>query len=828
MLKNMKIGARLIMVGTIIVAVPLIVIAYLSVARATGALTAATGENLMGKSVDLAVRIDSTYREETKIAYALANNPVVQATIVARNEKGSAGDIKAGEAQIVAFGAVKEVGEDYEAVNLVGKDGIVFVSSDSRAVGVDVNTRAYFTKAFAGTPNIGDVVTSKISGKPVTPVAVPVTVDGSVVGVVSLILKIDWLTDLVANTKVGKNGYPFIMNGSGLAIAHPVAENILKLNFNETKGMELITKNMTAGKTGVDRYVYLAVAKTAGYAPVKSTGWSVAYQLPDGEYLAASIDIRNAVILFGAIGLVVAFTVFLFFSRSITRPLARGVALAQLVAGGDFTQQLDIRRKDEMGLLVTALNAMSARLREMVASIHESAEQVAASSEEITANAQKLAEGAQSQASTLEETSASVEELTASVDQVAGHAQSQAAAVEQGSASMAQVHQSMEVVSKNLEEIAGLAGKSVENALQGAKAVSEVVEGINLIAGSSERIGGIVSVISDIADQTNLLALNASIEAARAGEHGRGFAVVADEVSKLADRSSTSTKEIEGLIRESVKNVTRGVETAKGSQAAMEQIRGASQKVKEMIAGLSDSMAQQVGAVKELARALENVSEMSQSISAATEEQTTNARQVSTAVENVNDVTQSAASAAEEMSAATEQLSGMASSLQRLMGQFKIGSEGTARVVVSGAMLRPGAAGSVRSGVLDAEQIGRAIGAHGNWKLRLKEAIHTGKSQMDVATARVDDKCAFGKWFYGLPEAARESETAMKVKTLHAEFHEVVGQIMKMALAGKQTEAEKAMQRGSRFAVLSNELTRVMVEWKDSFSSTGNKVRELA
>jgi methyl-accepting chemotaxis protein len=158
--------------------------------------------------------------------------------------------------------------------------------------------------------------------------------------------------------------------------------------------------------------------------------------------------------------------------------------------------------------------------------------------------------------------------------------------------------------------------------------------------------------------------------------------VVADEVSKLADRSASSTKEIENLIRESVKNVTEGVSMAQGSQKAMEQIRDASQQVKDMIEGLTESMSQQVAAVDQLATALKNVSEMSQSISAATEEQTTNAKQVSTAVENVNEITQTAASAAEETSAATEQLSSMAQDLQQLMAQFKIGEQVEVRAAV--------------------------------------------------------------------------------------------------------------------------------------------------
>ena len=336
--------------------------------------------------------------------------------------------------------------------------------------------------------------------------------------------------------------------------------------------MKDLGRDMVSGKTGFSHYLFQGDRKTAGFAPVKSTGWSVTLTLPESEYLAAANAMRNFLVLISVVALLVAFLLFLLFARSITVPLSKGVAFAQRVASGDFTHQLDIEQRDEIGALAQALNGMTVKLSEMVTTMQESAEQVASSSEEITASAQKLAEGAQSQASTLEETSASMEELTASVDQVAEHAQSQAAAVEQGSSSMAQVHQSIEEVSKSLAEVATLASKSVESALEGAKAVSQVVEGINLIAGSSEKIGGIVTVISDIADQTNLLALNASIEAARAGEHGRGFAVVADEVSKLADRSSASTKEIGNLIKESVKNVTEGVKTAMGSQAAMEQI----------------------------------------------------------------------------------------------------------------------------------------------------------------------------------------------------------------------------------------------------------------
>jgi hemerythrin len=352
--------------------------------------------------------------------------------------------------------------------------------------------------------------------------------------------------------------------------------------------------------------------------------------------------------------------------------------------------------------------------------------------------------------------------------------------VQQGAGSMAQVRKSMDEISRSLVEISGLAAKSVENAQEGTKAVTQVVDGITRIAESSEKIGGIVTVISDIADQTNLLALNASIEAARAGEHGRGFAVVADEVSKLADRSSASTKEIESLIKESVKNVTRGVEMASGSQGAMEQIRGASQKVKDMIVGLTDSMQQQVTAIKELAAALESVSEMSQSISAATEQQSANSKQVSKAVESVNELTQAAASSTEEMSSSSEELSGMAQELQHMTEQFTVVAEGTGG---NGSQALDKAPAAPRSGAM----VARAVAAgNGNGGVNGKSRVFFSWSDaLSVKVSKIDDQ---------------HKRLVTMVNTLYREM------VDKKGLGAQRTTIEEMVQYAATHFTLEEEL----------------------
>jgi hypothetical protein len=116
------------------------------------------------------------------------------------------------------------------------------------------------------------------------------------------------------------------------------------------------------------------------------------------------------------------------------------------------------------------------------------------------------------------------------------------------------------------------------------------------------------------------------------------------------------------------------------------------------------------------------------------------------------------------------------------------------------------------------DEIDKAIAAHGMWKQRLLEAITSGSSEFGVGQIQVDNRCDFGKWFYGLPPALRETDQDQKIQKLHAAFHREAARVLDLALKGRKDEAMQALSPGNPYARLTGQLTIALTQWKQILS----------
>ena len=115
-----------------------------------------------------------------------------------------------------------------------------------------------------------------------------------------------------------------------------------------------------------------------------------------------------------------------------------------------------------------------------------------------------------------------------------------------------------------------------------------------------------------------------------------------------------------------------------------------------------------------------------------------------------------------------------------------------------------------------AEEITNAIGAHGMWKQRLRQAIDTGKSDITVERVRPDNLCDFGKWLYSLPPGNQQVSHWTTVRDLHGKFHAEAARVLGLAVRGHKQEAEQEFAAESQFAKISTQLTGAMMKWKES------------
>ena len=234
-------------------------------------------------------------------------------------------------------------------------------------------------------------------------------------------------------------------------------------------------------------------------------------------------------------------------------------------------------------------------------------------------------------------------------EQTSGQSLTVSAAAEQATANVSVVAASAEEMGKSVQEIASQVAASTRISGEAVARAGETAQAVHALSDAAEKIGAVVSLISDIAAQTNLLALNATIESARAGEAGRGFAVVASEVKSLAGQTARATEDIAAQID--------------GMQAAT---RGAV----DAIAGIQRTIDEIAAVAIAIAAAVEEQSAATQEIARNTQEAATGAQDVSRHIADVQAGASEAGAASGQVVSAAEELGRQAEQLRAEVSAF--------------------------------------------------------------------------------------------------------------------------------------------------------------
>jgi len=521
-------------------------------------------------------------------------------------------------------------------------------------------------------------------------IAQPLIENNKPVMVVALQLSLDAINHIMHEREgMGKTGETYLVGSDKLMRSDSFLDpknHSVKASFEHPNSGSVNTEAVNAALSGqTDQRIitdYNGNPVLSAYTSIKvgKTTWAVLAEIDEKEVNAPINKLIYTIVLIGVILTCIIVVIAIFIAQGIAKPLSKSVELARSVAKGDISAKIDIRQKDEVGILADALRNMienlgktvriaeqlskgnisvkpvvlsekdtlGLALKKMIENLRKTvhmAEQLSKGNLRVKAVVlsekdalglslkrmlNKLSSVVSNVKDAISHVSSGSQQLSSAASQMSQGSTEQAASIEEVSSSMEEMAANIKQNSDNAMQTERISSKSSQDAATGGEAVSKTVTAMKNIA---EKI----SIIEEISRQTDLLALNAAIEAARAGEHGKGFAVVASEVRKLAERSQTAAAEISQL-----------------SSSSVEVAESAGNMLKQIVPDI------------------QRTAELVQEISAACNEQSTGADQINQSIQQLDSVLQQNASSSEQVASTSEELSSQANMLLGAIGFFKL------------------------------------------------------------------------------------------------------------------------------------------------------------
>jgi len=628
-------------------------LAYISYEKSKSSLTDALFDNIQQRVSASAFTLQSWIKDRI-IDVNSWSNEELYARSVQDNFLGKA-------SRVTANARMAQLKADYgyyETISLSDTAGMIIASSDKDQPGnTNVADRDFFKTAVSGDVAISNVLVHPKTGNVVFFIGTPIFEKEKIGGVLICEVNVSGYSEKnIDSIKIGKTGFAYLLDQTGMVLAHRDKSQIMKTDIKEYDFGRQIMRN----KNGLIEYTYNGDDRLACFKTLDNPAWIIIITIDKNEVLSSAKSLGRINLAVSLIVVIAVAIIIFFLVTSVVKPLNNVVlGLKDAAEGeGDLTKRITVASKDEVGELAYWFNVFIGKIQQIIREVSENAVSLTHSSKQLAdISAQQsravsqTSDKAMAVASASEEMSMSINSIAKVMDETNQNLSMVASGAEEVTATISEV-------ARNAEKGRQIADRSVSQTEQAKRQVGE-------LGRAAQKIEKVVETITEISEQVNLLALNATIESARAGEAGKGFAVVANEIKELARQTAQATQEI----KEHVGGIQQSVQ---GTVTEITAIADVVSEVNDVVSAIAAAVEEQSITTKSIAS---NVAQASASVAEVNRSISETAKVATSITSDISEVTH----ASEEISESgvlvdnnSRKLAQLADILSSLVGQFKV------------------------------------------------------------------------------------------------------------------------------------------------------------